>query len=75
MAQRRTEPARAVPKVDAGKVTPAPGPKASYIQLRVTPAERDEMHATAQRLGLGVSEYLRQLHRQAVESLERKGAR
>ncbi|MBM4041888.1 MAG: hypothetical protein FJ290_25600 [Planctomycetes bacterium] len=43
------------------------------IDLRVTPEELEEIKATAEKVGLGVSEYLRQCHKRAVEAL-RKGA-
>jgi uncharacterized protein (DUF1778 family) len=49
-----------------GKGTPN---KAARIDLRVTEGERDEMRATADKLGLSLSEYILQLHRHARKHL------
>jgi len=43
------------------------------IDLRVTPAELAEMKAAAERLGLTVSEYLRQCHRVARQLVDKQG--
>lgn len=61
------------PKVDARKVRASPGRRSAAILFRVSPSEQREMAEMAERLGVTVSDYLRQLHRQAVESL--KGGR
>ena len=43
------------------------------IDLRVTPAELDEMKAAADGLGLTLSEYLRQCHEIAKPLLDNQG--
>ena len=71
MAKRKQE--------DTGRVVPElagftlPVRREARIDLRVTPEELEEMKATADRLGLKLSEYLRQCHKMAVEWLRKGG--
>jgi hypothetical protein len=45
--------------------------KSERIDIRVTPVEKAEMQATAEALGLSLSEYLSALHRLALPRLAR----
>ena len=76
MAKRKRRSGRSSkPKlsVSLSKVKSPGGSKAAVIVCRVSPEERAEMIAVADKLGVTLSEYLRQLHRQAVASIKRKG--
>lgn len=57
-------------KVDARKIRPEEEEKTAMVVFRVSRQEQRQMMEMAKRLGVSLSEYLRQLHRQAVESLE-----
>ncbi|HYN40389.1 MAG TPA: hypothetical protein VE129_01330 [Thermoanaerobaculia bacterium] len=43
--------------------------KAKRININVTPQEHEEIHATAERLGLSVTDYLLRLHEAVSERL------
>jgi len=45
------------------------GDKDARLEIRITKAELTEIKATADKLGLTVTEYLLQLHRHAVKKL------
>lgn len=61
-------------RVNAKKLRPPPKEnRTRSIRIRATEAEHAEMTATARKLGLNLSDYLRELHRQAVASLSKGG--
>lgn len=62
-----------LPRVNGTKLKPSPAPKTANIMVRLSTADRAEMVETAEQLGLTLSEYVRQLHRQAVASLKKGG--
>ncbi len=49
--------------------------KTDRVNLRISPAEKAEMAQTADRFGLGVSEYLLRLHRLTVAIQEHRERR
>jgi Mobilization protein NikA len=49
--------------------------KTDRVNVRISPSEKAEMAQTAERFGLGVSEYLLRLHRLTVAIQERRGNR
>ena len=63
------------PRVSLERLTQVSTRKAKSVRIRLTQAEHDEMMEVAHAYGLTLSEYLRQLHRQAVEGMERGGNR
>ena len=69
--EKRKKRQRGRVKVDAKKINPEPNHKSAVIACRVSAEERREMADMARKLGVSLSEYLRQLHRQAVASLKR----
>jgi acetyl-CoA carboxylase alpha subunit len=48
------------------------GPKNSFVQFRVSEAEKSSLQETAERLGLQVSEYLLKLHELASANLKHR---
>ncbi len=70
MAKRKqAEAGRGLPEL-AGFTRPVR--RQARIDFRVTPEELEEIKTAAESVGLGISEYLRQCHKRAVEAL-RKG--
>jgi hypothetical protein len=49
--------------------------KAKRININVTPQEHEEIHSTAERLGLSVTDYLLRLHDAVSERLREEGRR
>ena len=48
------------------------GPKTSFVQFRVSEAEKESIAATAAALGVQVSEYLLKLHELASANLRKR---
>ena len=59
--------------IEAMQVPPRVVPKTALVQCRVSPEEKAQMLEVAAALGVDVSEYLRQLHRQAWAGWKRRG--
>lgn len=58
--------------INGTRITPRPPHKTTWVQFRVSPEEKAEMQKAAQELGVPLSDYFRELHRQAVESLRKR---
>ena len=64
-------PAKAVVTFDLGGLVPKEPPKTRSLRVRVTEEEHADMKAVADTLGVTVSTYLRELHRQASAAIRR----
>ena len=58
--------------IDPSKIPPESSAKRAVVVCRVTSEERQEIASMANTLGVSISEYLRQLHRQAVASIRKE---
>lgn len=59
--------------IDPAKLRQQRQAREKSLRIRVSQTEHDEMVSTAEAYGLTVSEYIRQLHQQAIASLRQKG--
>lgn len=72
MRKRKKEPARL--GVNPARLGEGPKAMGKSLRIRISQEEHDKMIAVAKSYGLTVSEYIRQLHRQATTTLRKRRA-